>query len=842
MYLKRVGILSIILYFSAISALAVEVNSYDELLEEFNSETSGCEIDVECNIQAHCPLGAPKSNNVVIHGHDNVLDGNGYGGIVLNNNQSLDIDSVNAQNFHASRGSVLDTNSGCHADLIKGNFYSNSASMDGGVLFNSSNISDIVGDFSSNTAGLNGGAIYNDTSGVISAIQGTFSDNTTRENTGGAVFNFGQIGNIEADFSNNRAERGNGGAIVNFTEVGFIKGNFTGNYAGSSSVLMYNHPYFDYLIKNNIELAPEEYGGGGAIMNYGNIEKLSGTFIGNKTEGLGGAIRNSYGTINIVSDEEDVLFTDNIDANGANAIHNDSGIINMTTGDYDIIFNDSITGSTTYIEPVININQNGAGEGKVVLNNDVSGNIVNMYGGTLNIGEYGSYEGNFTDTSAFNFYGGTLDLRSEQIRNYNLGNLTLFADMDLKLDGSFEDLIIDTITADFFNSNGHNIDISDITLRSVTEEKKFAVSPIGEDINENVKELLKDAIIYTAGDVINSPIYRYKTWYDAETGLINFERLEEDAFSPPVYAAAVAAQIGGYLQQLNTYEDVFRRMSTYMLMPKVQRLNMKFINKYADAQNNGILSYKKSPYSVFEKVPLKNGYEVSNTAYGTLGGIESEMIELPHNWDFIGSIYAGYNGSHQAYQGVGINQNGGTLGVLGMAYKDNFFTGLTANVASNGCEADSEFGRENFSMLMSGIASKTGYNFEFADGKFIIQPNYLMSYTFVNAFSYNNASGVYINTKPLNAIQIAPGVQFIGNFKNGWQPYLGVNMVWNIIDKTEFKANDVSLPNLSVKPFVAYGLGVRKLWGERFTGFIQALILNGGRNGVALQAGVRVAI
>ena len=91
-------------------------------------------------------------------------------------------------------------------------------------------------------------------------------------------------------------------------------------------------------------------------------------------------------------------------------------------------------------------------------------------------------------------------------------------------------------------------------------------------------------------------------------------------------------------------------------------------------------------------------------------------------------------------------------------------------------------------------------------------------------------------------IQIAPGVQFIGNFKNGWQPYLGVNMVWNIIDKTEFKANDVSLPNLSVKPFVAYGLGVRKLWGERFTGFIQALILNGGRNGVALQAGVRVAI
>ena len=59
------------------------------------------------------------------------------------------------------------------------------------------------------------------------------------------------------------------------------------------------------------------------------------------------------------------------------------------------------------------------------------------------------------------------------------------------------------------------------------------------------------------------------------------------------------------------------------------------------------------------------------------------------------------------------------------------------------------------------------------------------------------------------------------------------------MDKTEFQANYVSLPELSIKPFVKYGVGVRKSWGERFTGFFQTYITNGGRNGVGLQLGLR---
>ena len=67
-------------------------------------------------------------------------------------------------------------------------------------------------------------------------------------------------------------------------------------------------------------------------------------------------------------------------------------------------------------------------------------------------------------------------------------------------------------------------------------------------------------------------------------------------------------------------------------------------------------------------------------------------------------------------------------------------------------------------------------------------------------------------------------------------------MVWSIMDKTYVMANDVRLPQLSVKPYVEYGVGVQKSWGERFTAFFQTMIRNGGRTGVALTAGFRWAL
>ena len=206
------------------------------------------------------------------------------------------------------------------------------------------------------------------------------------------------------------------------------------------------------------------------------------------------------------------------------------------------------------------------------------------------------------------------------------------------------------------------------------------------------------------------------------------------------------------------------------------------------------------------------------------------------------SLYAGYTGSHQSYTDTGIYNNGGMLGATALLYKDNFFTALTLNAGASVGDASTKYGHEDFTMLNAGLASKTGYNIEFADGKFIVQPSILLSYTFVNTFDYTNAAGVKITSDPLHALNVSPGLKFIGNFGNGWQPYIGARMVWNIIDRTHFNANDIALSSLSVKPYVQYGLGIQKLWGERSTGFAQVMMRNGGRNGVAFNVGYRYAL
>ena len=118
----------------------------------------------------------------------------------------------------------------------------------------------------------------------------------------------------------------------------------------------------------------------------------------------------------------------------------------------------------------------------------------------------------------------------------------------------------------------------------------------------------------------------------------------------------------------------------------------------------------------------------------------------------------------------------------------------------------------------------------------------MTSYTFVNTFNYTAPGGVNINTEPLHAIHIEPQIKLIGNFREYLQPYIAVSMVWNVIDHARFQANDVYLPDLSIKPFVQYGVGVQKRYGDRFTGFLEAMIRNGGRNGIALLFGLRISL
>ena len=519
-----------------------------------------------------------------------------------------------------------------------------------------------------------------------------------------------------------------------------------------------------------------------------------------------------------------------------------------------VVFDDKISGN----DGIININgtdkDNVTSSGTVVINNAVSNNTVNMNDGTLVLNsktESGAITKADLSNSNLNFNGGNVAIKAAG-DTVNLGNLKLNNNMNVSVDTDFKKGI-SAISADNVDINDNKIIIANVNMVNKPTEKKYTFELIDNNASQDVKDKLTSAIEYKGTKEIKTDIYKYTVSYDDTKSLLKVAlpgggKSYHD-YNPSIFAAPVAAQLGGYLTMLNSYDEAFQNMDMYMLMPREVRQAMKFKNKLATANSNIVYDPTITrgenkagwfrPYATFENVHLKNGPRVSNVAYGTFVGTDSELKDLGHGWEGMWNAYVGYNGSHQAYNGISIYQNGGTLGASYIAYKGNFFTGLTVNVGANAAEASTNFGTDNFSMLMAGVASKSGYNIEFFKGKFIIQPSYMMSYSFVNTFDYTNAAGVRMDSDALHAIQIEPGIKFIANLKHGWQPYMGVSMVWNIMDKTRFMANDISLPDLSIRPFVKYGVGIRKLWGESFTGLVQAYLTNGGRNGIGLQIGGR---
>ena len=490
----------------------------------------------------------------------------------------------------------------------------------------------------------------------------------------------------------------------------------------------------------------------------------------------------------------------------------------------------------------------------VNINNVSTNTIWQISDGTANV-KNDAYLSSDGSNQLFIESGGALNLANNQASNITLSNMTLNSNLNMSVDIDLNNMNADKFVfnnVNDLNTNGYDVNINNINIVNPTtalENYSYSIPFISSEYNN---QNFKNAVSFSAKQEIKTPIFKYNMGY-SEIGNKEYFTLSRGAssdhksFNPSVLSSSYGAQLGGYFNQLASYEMGFYNMDTNMLLSEQEKLSLKYRNKYAN--NGDVLTYDPNqnpldnksiwfkPYSAFEKVNISNGGTVENISYGSYVGGNSEIIELKRGWNGQYSLFVGYNGSHQRYDNVSIYQNGGQLGASGYLYKNNFYTGLTASVGASVARGSTMYGNEDFTILSTGIASKTGYNWSLAKGKFIIQPNYLMSYSFVNTFDYTNAAGVRITSDPLNTIQIAPGIKFICNLKNGWQPYLGVTMVWNIIDKTHFRANNVSLPQMSIAPYVQYGIGLKKKWKDRFTGFIQAMITNGGRNGVSLTAG-----
>ena len=477
----------------------------------------------------------------------------------------------------------------------------------------------------------------------------------------------------------------------------------------------------------------------------------------------------------------------------------------------------------------------------------------------LNLESESSLSGVNTTFSGTN----NLNASNGSVGNLAFGNLNLNGLLRMQIDADLANKQMDKLMANSVSlGNNAKIDVSKINLLSPTTEQNVKL------LFTNNKDLAR-IVNYTGEDtIVYSPIYKYKTNYEInkDMGYFSFASAGgSDGFNPSVLSTPVMAQAGMQANMNATMNYAFQHSDGFTKLRAMDRFAAINANKYAlnDSQATGTRgaistdfnqnlanlsnSYENKgawfrPYVSFENVNLKNGPRVDAISFGSLAGFDTNFKELKHGWNTVFTGYLGYNGAHLNYKGVSTMMNGGVIGGTQTWYKGNFWTALTATTGASVAESDTMYGHESNASIMAGVGSKTGYNFEFKQGRFIIQPIWFMNYSMIKTFDYTNAAGVRINSDPIHTIQLNPSVRFIGNLNHGWQPYASVGMVWNLMNETQARANGVKLPEMSVKPYVEYGVGVQKQVGDRFTGFFQAMMRNGGRNGIALTGGFRWAL
>ena len=347
---------------------------------------------------------------------------------------------------------------------------------------------------------------------------------------------------------------------------------------------------------------------------------------------------------------------------------------------------------------------------------------------------------------------------------------------------------------------------------------------------------------------------------------IDFTSTNKEVFTPIGWYGLHSAGGGNYTFDLNRYNPgVFRGQVTTIAQYQNQLMidDMLFNhtmldqgfkgNDYISSNPNRLASatdlyppYQYSrkdggvwvkTYGTFEKLNMNHGLNVGNNAYGTLIGVDFGLKDLKHGWQFMPTAYIGYNGAHQYWNGYGAYQNGGQLGVMGTWYKDNFMIGALAYGGVYGNDMSTPRGDDTAFNYFAGGSVKAAYNWRFAKD-WSLQPNLMVAYNYFGQQNWHTDFGqMGMMSGMLNGINVAPGLNLIWE-KETFSVYGTVQYMYNCNQSTGGRAGHVSLPHVHMdRGYIQYGLGVNKRFTDRFSGFLQAVIRNVGRNGVGLQAG-----
>ena len=174
----------------------------------------------------------------------------------------------------------------------------NSASNDGGAIYNYAGTLSLVNSTVSGSSGYNGAGIYN--YGSLTVTNSTFSNNSA-SNDGGAICNSSSTVSVTGSTFSNNSAVGFGGAIDTYSGTITISGStFSSNSAAYGAAVDNYSSTTSITSSSLINNSASQYGGG--VYNYtGQLTVVNSTLSGNSTLYYGGGICNYVATLKLTN-------------------------------------------------------------------------------------------------------------------------------------------------------------------------------------------------------------------------------------------------------------------------------------------------------------------------------------------------------------------------------------------------------------------------------------------------------------------------------------------------------------------------------------------------------------
>ncbi len=517
----------------------------------------------------------------------------------------------------------------------------------------------------------------------------------------------------------------------------------------------------------------------------------------------------------------------------------DNKLIFKDTGTYNL--NGDVTDLTMQVNSTVNAY--GKISRSIV---DVSG-ILNKFnyddGNTINLNTNGIikyddfkylYDPTMHDAglalNSINFNGGTLAISDGAMQTIKLDKITITSNSNLALDVDLENADMDRISANTVIKNA-NLNINHLILTSDSDD-------VETEINFTTSSL-KDNVNYTgATSIAYSPVYIYNVGYDSASGNFTFTRGEAPKENPQVQAPAIGSLTVATINS-ELYSKVLpdTSMGAITIEELEEDANVRVLNHPSGDYNQEHNFMWAKAFGADEKLDIENAPKVDAKFTGVIAGITARRVHENFAIDADYNVYTAYTDGHMEFEGNKLYQDGYFIGVGANYYKNNWFTGLTGSVGMVRTE-NKLSSNSKFNSYLAGIGAKAGVVNNLSNG-YSLTTAMFVSYMYTNGNSYNSASGAVVSFDGSHNFELSPELKLTKDLGNGYNVYGKAKYVHSFNDGQHVNANGFILNEVTLKPYVEYGIGYEKIQGT-WTGFAEVMRKDFGIQGYDALFGIKI--